>query len=69
MEDEGIILFTRLRKRWLSLSPFPQNTNPTRQCFVKNGCTEYYENPTDGLIDDARSTAKWVDRGTDVVCA
>jgi hypothetical protein len=37
----------------------------TRQCFVKNGCTENYENPTDDLIDDTRSTAEWVDGGTD----
>jgi len=46
---------------------FPK-TQITGQCFVKNGCTEYYENPTDGLTDDAGSTAEWVDGGTDRVC-
>jgi hypothetical protein len=40
----------------------------TRQRFVKNGSTECYENPPDGLIDDGRSTAEWVDGGTDMAC-
>jgi hypothetical protein len=35
--------------------PIPPKHKLTRQRFVKNGCTEYYENPTDVLIDDARS--------------
>lgn len=38
----------------------------TRPRFVKNGCTEYYENPPDGLIDDGRSMAERVDGGTDL---
>jgi len=50
----------------LSLSRIPHNT--TRQCFVNNGCTEYYETPTDGLIADARSAAEWVGGETDMLC-